>query len=120
MMHANRSAIEMGIPIGGNSDWPVSAANPLLRIQSMATRQTKEGQVIGSKQVIPVYNALYAWTMGSAYSSFDENTKGSITLGKLADFVILSDNPLTVEKNRIKDISVEQTFIGGQQVFPFE
>ncbi len=117
MMHPNKSAIDMGIHIGGNSDDPISPAIPLLRIQSMVTRQTHEGKVIGPKQIVSTQQALYAWTMGSAYGSFDEDIKGSIEIGKYADFVVLSDNPLTTERTKIKDIVVEKTFINGNQVY---
>jgi len=116
-MHVNRSALKMGIVVAGNSDSPVSAAEPLLRIQSMVTRKTAEGKVYGSEQKVSVEDAIRIWTMGSAYASFEEGIKGSIETGKLADFVILSRNPTQVSPDSIKDIDVEKTFIGGRQVF---
>ncbi|MCP4610169.1 MAG: amidohydrolase [Planctomycetes bacterium] len=117
MMHANRSALKMGIMVAGNSDSPVSAAEPLLRIQSMVTRKTAEGKVYGSEQKASVEDAIRIWTMGSAYASFEEGIKGSIETGKLADFVILSRNPTQVSPDSIKDIDVEKTFVGGRLVF---
>ena len=117
MMHPNRLALEMGIIVAGNSDSPVSAADPLLRIQSMVSRKTAEGKVYGSEQKVSVEDAIRIWTMGSAYASFEEDIKGSIETGKLADFVILSRNPTQVSPDSIKDIKVERTFIGGRQVF---
>ena len=116
-MHPNGSAMAMGIPVAGNSDSPVSAARPLLRIQSMVTRTSAEGNVYGAEQCVTVEQALRAWTLGSAFASFEEATKGSITIGKLADFVILSADPRVVDANRIKDIDVELTAVGGNVVF---
>ena len=113
MMHANRSALDLGIPVAGNSDYGVSAADPLLRIQSMVTRTSAEGKVYGAEQRLSAEEAIAVWTLGSAYSTFDEDVKGSIEVGKLADFVILSDDPTAVPADRIKDIAVEMTFIDG-------
>jgi predicted amidohydrolase YtcJ len=117
MMHANKTAIDMGIPVAGNSDYSVSAADPMLRIQSMVTRKHIDGKVYGAEQKISVDQAIWIWTMGSAYSFFEEDIKGSISTGKLADFIVLSDNPNNVEAERIKDIIVEKTFIGGEKVY---
>ena len=62
-------------------------------------------------------DALRAWTLGGAYASFEESRKGSITVGKLADFVVLSADPTTAKPETIRNIAVEATFIGGQKVF---
>ena len=113
MMHANRSALDLGIPVAGNSDYGVSAADPLLRIQSMVTRTSAAGKVYGAEQRISAEEAIAVWTLGSAYSTFDEDVKGSLEVGKLADFIILSDDPAAVPTDRIKDIAVEMTFIDG-------
>jgi len=117
MMHPNRSAVEMGIAVAGNSDSPVSAAEPLLRIQSMVTRKTAEGKVYGPEQKVSVKAAIRIWTMGSAYASFEEDIKGSIEVGKLADFVVLSQDPTATAPDRIKDINVERTYVGGRLAF---
>jgi predicted amidohydrolase YtcJ len=117
MMHPNRSATEMGIVVAGNSDSGVSAAHPLLRIQSMVTRKTAEGKIYGPEQKLSVKDAIRIWTMGSAYASFEENIKGSIEVGKLADFVILSRDPTDVPPDTIKDIEVEETYVGGRLAY---
>jgi predicted amidohydrolase YtcJ len=117
MMHPNRSAVEMGIVVAGNSDSPVSAAEPLLRIQSMVTRKTAEGKVYGPEQKVSVETAIRIWTMGSAHASFEEDIKGSIEVGKLADFVVLSQDPTETPPDRIKDINVERTYVGGRLAF---
>lgn len=114
MMHANRSALDLGIPVAGNSDYSVSAANPLLRIQSMVTRASAEGKVYGAEQRISPEEAIGVWTRGGAYSTFDEKIKGSIQAGKLADFVVLSADPTSVPPATIKDIAVDMTFVDGE------
>ena len=117
MMHANRTALDLGIPVAGNSDYGVSAADPLLRIQSMVTRTSAEGKVYGAEQRLSAEEAISVWTLGSAYSTFDEDVKGSIEVGKLADFLVLSEDPTTVPADRIKDIAVDMTFIDGLLVY---
>ena len=117
-MHPARSLLELGIPMAGHSDDPVSVSDPLLRIQDMVTRTSAEGKVYGAKQRVAVEDALRAWTLGGAYASFEEADKGTITAGKLADFVVLSNDPTRVEASRIKDIAVEMVFVGGRRVLP--
>ena len=117
LMHANRLALDMGIPVAGNSDYGVSAAIPMLRIQSMVTRMSAEGKVYGPEQRISAEEAIRVWTMGSAFSVFEEDIKGSIETGKLADFVILSTDPTAVPVDEIKDIVVHTTVVGGRIVY---
>ena len=117
MMHPNRLALDMGIPVAGNSDYGVSAAIPLLRIQSMVTRTSAEGKVYGAEQRISPEEAIRVWTMGSAFSVFEEDIKGSIEAGKLADFVVLSADPTAVPVDDIKDIAVHTTVVGGNIVY---
>jgi predicted amidohydrolase YtcJ len=117
LMHPNRSALDLGIPVAGTSDWPVSAADPLLRIQDLVTRRSAEGKVYGPQQIIFPEEAITVWTLGSAYASFEEKVKGSIERGKLADFVVLSADPTRVASEAIRSIRVERTFIGGKCVF---
>jgi predicted amidohydrolase YtcJ len=116
-MHPARALLDAGIPVAGHSDAPVSVAEPLLRIQDMVTRTSAEGKVYGASQRISVEEALRAWTLGGAYAEFTEELKGSITVGKLADFVVLDADPTKVKVEKIKDIVVRQTFIGGRPVF---
>jgi predicted amidohydrolase YtcJ len=113
MMHAYRSALDLGIMPGGHSDWPVSAADPLLRIQSMVTRRSAQGVEYGPRQKVSVAEALAVWTMGNARVLFEEKRRGSIEVGKLADLVFLSEDPTRVEPERIKDIAVRRTILGG-------
>lgn len=117
MMHAYRTAIDMGIHVAGHSDSTVSAADPLLRIQDMVTRQGSDGKVYGGNQRVTVEEAIEAWTMGGAYATFEENLKGSISPGKLADFVVLRQDPRKTAPTKIKDIVIETTWVGGKTVF---
>jgi hypothetical protein len=113
-MHPNGAAIRRGIPVAGNSDSPVSAAVPLLRIQDMVTRKSAEGKVYGAGQRVTVEQAIHAWTAGSAFASFDERRKGTISPGMLADFAVLSADPRRVPPDAIKDVQVEITAVGGR------
>jgi predicted amidohydrolase YtcJ len=117
MMHAYRTAIDMGIPVAGHSDSPISAAYPLRRIQDMVTRQDSTGTVHGGNQRVSVDEAIKAWTLDGAYATFEENLKGSITPGKLADFVVLEQDPRTVSPETIVDIVIEATYLGGEKVY---
>lgn len=116
-MFAHGSFLEHEIPVSGTTDNPAGLLDPLLGIQTMVTRQTNQGEVLGPKQRISVEDALRIYTMGSAYSRFEENDKGSITPGKLADFVVLSDDPTTVDPDSISDITVERTYLAGECVY---
>jgi predicted amidohydrolase YtcJ len=117
LMHAYRTAIDMGIPVAGHSDSPVSAAYPLRRIQDMVTRKDSSGVVRGANQRISVEEAIKAWTLDGAYATFEENIKGSITPGKLADFVVLEKDPRMVQPDMIQNIVIEATYMGGEKVY---
>ncbi|MFN4185138.1 MAG: amidohydrolase [Hyphomonas sp.] len=113
-MHPNRSALDLGIPVGGNSDYPVSPADPMQRIQSMVTRSARSnGRVYGALQRITAEDALKIWTLGSAYLQFEEDAYGSIKVGKRADLVVLSADPRAVDAQSIGEIAVDYTIIGG-------
>ena len=117
MMHAYRTAIDMGIPVAGHSDSPVSAADPLRRIQDMVTRRDSLGVARGENQRISVDEAIKVWTLDGAYATFEESSKGSITPGKLADFVVLEKDPRKVPPDAIKDMVIEATYVGGEKVY---
>ena len=116
-MFAQRSFIDYGINSTGAADYPCSPLPPLMGIQSCVTREDAMGQVWGPEQRISVEEALKLYTINGAYASFEEKTKGSIEVGKLADLVILRDDPTAVAVNTIKDIPVERTIVGGQTVY---
>jgi predicted amidohydrolase YtcJ len=117
MMHPYRTALDMGIHVAGHSDSTVSAADPLLRIQDMVTRRGSNGKEYGANQRVTVDEAIKVWTLDGAYATFEEKIKGSITPGKLADFVVLGADPRKVSPLEIKDIVVDSTYVGGKLVF---
>jgi predicted amidohydrolase YtcJ len=117
MIHPYRTAIDMGIHVAGHSDSTVSAADPLLRIQDMVTRKGENGTGYGVNQRVTVEEAIKVWTLDGAYTSFEEKTKGSITPGKLADFVVLRKDPRRVAPDTIKDIVIDATYVGGERVW---
>ena len=116
-MHASRSLIDAGVPVAGHSDSPVSRGEPLLHLQDMVTRTSAEGKLYGPKQRTTLEQALYVWTMGGAFASFEEAVKGSIEPNKLADFVVLSADPTQVDPLAIKDIPVDMTVIDGKVAY---
>jgi predicted amidohydrolase YtcJ len=115
-MFAHRSFLDHGIPVAGASDYPPGAFEPLLAIQSMVTRKDPNGNVWGPRQRITVEEALRVGTIHGAHASFEEDLKGSITSGKLADFVVLADDPHAVHPDAVKDIAVVRTVVGGRTV----
>jgi predicted amidohydrolase YtcJ len=119
-MFAHRSFLDHGIPVAGASDYVPGPYEPLMAIQSMVTRKDYRGRVWGDNQKIKVEEALRVCTIHGARASFEEKTKGSITEGKLADFVLLAEDPHKVDPERIKDIKVVRTVVGGRTVYPKE
>ena len=117
-MFAHRSFLDYGIPVAGASDYIPGPFEPLMAIQSMVTRKDMNGRVWGPDQRISVDEALQICTRNGAYASFEENLKGSIRAGKLADFTILADDPHDVEPDRIKHIEVVRTVVGGRTMHP--
>lgn len=117
LMFAHRAFLDAGIQIAGSSDSPAMPYNPLLAIQSCVTRQTSSGEVIAPEQRITVEEALRLYTLGGAYASFEESTKGTIEVGKLADLVVLSKDPTLVNPRTIMDINVMMTMVGGKVSF---
>jgi predicted amidohydrolase YtcJ len=113
-MFAHRSFLDYGIPVAGASDYIPGPYEPLMAIQSMVTRTDMNGRVWGRNQRISVDEALKICTQNGAYASFEEDLKGSIRPGKLADFTILADDPHDVTPERIKHIEVVRTTVGGR------
>lgn len=115
-----KSFLDNGVVISAGSDIPVEPVNPMLGIYSAVTRKQINGVPKGGwipEQKLTVYEAVYAYTMGKAYSCFEEDIRGSITEGKYADLVILSDNIFKISPEKIKDVFVEATIINGKLVY---
>lgn len=118
--YAFKSLIDAKTTLVFGSDWPVAPASPLLGIYAAVTRQTLDNKNPNGwipKQKINIEQALLAYTKNAAYSSFDEKIKGTLEKGKLADFIILSDDLTSIEPEKIKDVIVLQTYVGGKKVF---
>ncbi len=110
---AYRSFLDAGIPAAAGSDFQPGPFAPLMGIQGMVTRRGWDGATWGANQRITVDEALQVNTINGAHASREESIKGSVTAGKLADFVVLADDPHTVDPEKIKDIEVVRTVVGG-------
>ena len=108
------SLLEAGIPVAAGSDAPVTSPDPILSIYSAVTRKTKAASALSPRQAIPVGQAIKMHSIGGAYASFEEKRKGSITVGKLADLVLLDRDPTATEPEGIKEIKVMMTMVGGE------
>jgi len=115
---AYRSFADAGITAAAGSDFSPGPFAPLMGMQGMVTRKGWNGETWGANQRISVDEALRVLTINGAYASHEEAIKGSITPGKLADFVFLADDPHTVDQDKIKDIVVVRTVTGGNTVYP--
>ncbi len=111
------SARRRGIRFTVHDDTPVTPVDPLQLVWVSVNRLTKSGQVLGEDQRIAVEQALRAVTLDAAWQNFEEESKGSIEVGKLADFTVLAENPLEVEPRRIRDIEILRTIVGGETVW---
>jgi predicted amidohydrolase YtcJ len=112
--YRQRSFLDRGIPLPGSSDRPVVLGAPLLGIADLVNQRTASGAPFNPDEALTPRQALHAWTLGSAYASFEEHRRGSLERGKLADFAVLSDDLTAVEPERIADIRVLATAVGGQ------
>ena len=116
-MFACKSYFDAGVICAGSSDCPVTFSNPLLGIHLAVNRVTQSGQAISQNQRVSIEQALRMFTYNGAYSCFQENRKGSIEAGKVADLVVLSESLLDCDVDKIKDIKVEMTMIDGRIVY---
>jgi len=116
-MFAHRLFIDYGIPVAAGSDYPPGPFEVLMGIQSMVTRTDMQGREWGPSQKITVPEALRVCTINGAHASFEEDIKGTITAGKLGDFVILEEDPHVVDPFAIKDIRVVRTVVGGRSTY---
>jgi predicted amidohydrolase YtcJ len=107
-----RALLDAGIKVAGASDAPIESLDVLHAIQCCVTREGFEPQ-----QGISVYEAIRMFTIDAAYAQFEESVKGSISVGKRADMVILNQNPLSLSPQKIQGISIVQTICGGKVIY---
>jgi len=112
-----RSYLDAGIRVAGGCDFPPGPFSPLMGIQGMVTRTGWNGETWGANQRISVDDALRVYTANGAYNAHEEHDKGSIAPGKLADFVVLAEDPHKVAPDKIKDIKIVRTVVGGRTTY---
>jgi len=118
--YAFRTFLNHGVHLAFGTDWDVAPLNPVFTIYAAVTRATLDGKNPNGwfpEQKLTVVEAVEAYTMGSAYAEFQEKVKGSITPGKLADMVVLSDDIFSVDPAKIRDVKVLKTIVGGKVVW---
>jgi len=112
-----RSLLESGVRVAGSSDCPVVSHEPLLGIRDAVMRRTEAGEVLAPDERLTSEQALRMFTIEAARASFEEDRKGSIRPGKLADMVVLDRDPLSVEPEQIGNIRVRMTLLDGEVVY---
>jgi len=126
--YAFRRLWDSGAIVSFGTDSPGTNAsryflNPMLGLYAAVTRKTLSGQPEGGwfpQEKITIEEAIKAYTLNTAYAGFEEDIKGTLEVGKLADFVIVSDNLLTMDPDGIKDVAIEMTVVGGRVVYEVE
>jgi len=115
--YAYRTLLNHGVRLALGTDWYVAPLNPMLTLHAATTRATLDGKNPGGwlpEQKLTMTEAVFAYTMGSAYAEFQEKEKGSIARGKLADMVLLSDNIFRIDPAQVRDVKVDATIMGGK------
>ncbi len=118
--YAFRTFLDHGVRLAFGTDWDVAPLNPMFGLYAAVTRATLDGKNPNGwfpEQKLTIKEAIEAYTMGSAYAEFQNTVKGSITAGKLADMVILSDDLFSIDPVKIRDVKVLKTFVGGKLVY---
>jgi predicted amidohydrolase YtcJ len=117
--YAFKSLLDKGVRLAFGTDWYVAPLNPMLGIYAATTRATLDGRNPGGwvpEQKITVEQAVAAYTAGSAFAEFQEREKGTLVRGRLADFIVVSDDLFAIPAERIKDVRVLTTVVGGRIV----
>jgi len=115
-----RSLAKRGVIISGGSDWPVGLYNPLIGIDILVNHRfgpQENSEVLNSEEGLSVLQALRVYTYNGAYTAFEEDEKGSLEEGKLADMAVLSNDILAVPQAKIRELKVDQTYVDGRLVF---
>ncbi|MBM3291516.1 amidohydrolase family protein, partial [Candidatus Bathyarchaeota archaeon] len=116
-LHPHNTMNKMGIIAGGNSDAPVAYYNPFIQMYSAVTRKSSSGLVIGPEEAISIEDAIKIYTINGAYLSKEENIKGSIEEGKLADLTILDRDITVAPSEELLNAKVLMTIVDGKVVF---
>lgn len=116
-MFPHRDLLDAGVTVAGSSDYPCGPVEPLLAVQSCVTRTGADGAVVGARQRITVDEALRLYTTGAAEATGESDLKGTLTPGKVADFVVLGDDPRVADPMALGRIPVLSTWVGGRQVW---
>ena len=114
------TSLEKGIIFTLHNDAPIVPPNMIRLLWATTNRTTRSGQVLGAEQKISTLDAIKAITVNAAYQYFEEDIKGTIEVGKQADFVILSENPLTISSTDLLDVTVERTIARGKTIFKID
>ena len=109
--------VQAGLRTAASSDTPVIDPNPLVGMYAAVTRRSETGEIVGESEGVSAEDALRMYTLNAAYAAFQEADKGSIEVGKLADLALLDGDPTKVAAERIRDINVTMTVVGGQIVW---
>ncbi len=112
-----RSALNRGMMVTSHTDAPVALPNLMMILWTTVNRVTRSGDILGEEERLTPYEALKSITIWGAYQHFEEDTKGTLTKGKLADLVILDKNPLKVDPMKLKEIVVMETIKEGNTIF---
>ena len=118
--YALRTFLDHGVHLAFGSDWDVAPLNPLMGLYAAVTRSTLDGKTPGGwfpEQRLTLEEAIYAYTMGSAYAEFSESKKGSLTPGKLADVVLLDSDIFAIAPDKLRDVEVLATVVDGKVVY---
>jgi predicted amidohydrolase YtcJ len=118
--YAFRTFLDRGVHLAFGTDWNVAPLNPMLTLYAATTRATLDGKHPDGwvpEQKISLEEALTAYTSGSAYAEFQENEKGKLVRGMLADLVVLNEDIFAIPPTRLKDVKVVLTMTGGKVVF---
>jgi hypothetical protein len=116
-LYPTGSLLRAGLRVAGSSDAPVVPFNPLTGIYAAVTRRTEGGGVVALGEAVTPEQALALYTTGAAHAAGEEERKGSISPGKLADLTVLSADPTAVPPDEIRDIRVTMTILGGKVTF---
>jgi predicted amidohydrolase YtcJ len=116
-MWPHRTLIDRGIPAPGHSDCPVCTSNPWVGIYGLVTRKTSSGDILYKGERITPLEAIKAYTIDGAYSAWEEDYKGTIETGKLADLIVVDRDPLKIDPDDLKNVEIILTMIDGKIVY---